>query len=147
MAQGKFAELSVAQRTEVWRRWKAGESLHRIGRAFDCPFPDRVLVVGGSEMAISTIYKSRRTAAKIAGLAFPISFRHRGCRQFRHIRPPGRRWQSGGKRSEYPGARNTIPNRRRRRHGLLRWHCHTADSTLRDPQASRLEPCPVRGIR
>jgi len=37
MAQGKYVELSVAQRTEVWRRWKAGESLHRIGRAFDRP--------------------------------------------------------------------------------------------------------------
>src|SRR6266851_407608 len=37
MTQGKYVELSVAQRTEVWRRWKAGESLHRIGRAFDRP--------------------------------------------------------------------------------------------------------------
>jgi hypothetical protein len=33
MTQAKYVELSVAQRTEVWRRWKAGESLHRIGRA------------------------------------------------------------------------------------------------------------------
>jgi hypothetical protein len=37
MTQGKFVELSVAQRTDVWRRWKAGESLHAIGRAFDRP--------------------------------------------------------------------------------------------------------------
>ena len=37
MTQGKYVELSVAQRTEVWRRWKAGESLHTIGRAFDRP--------------------------------------------------------------------------------------------------------------
>src|ERR1700678_3959807 len=37
MTQGKYVELSAAQRTEVWRRWKAGESLHRIGRAFDRP--------------------------------------------------------------------------------------------------------------
>jgi hypothetical protein len=29
--------LSGAQRTEGWRRWKAGESLHTIGRAFDRP--------------------------------------------------------------------------------------------------------------
>ena len=27
----------MAQRADVWRRWKAGESLHRIGRAFDRP--------------------------------------------------------------------------------------------------------------
>jgi hypothetical protein len=35
MTQGKYVELSVAQRTDVWRRWKARESLHTIGRAFD----------------------------------------------------------------------------------------------------------------
>ena len=27
-------KLSAEQRTDVWRRWKAGESLHEIGRAF-----------------------------------------------------------------------------------------------------------------
>ena len=37
MTQGKYVELSAAQRTEVWRRWKAGESLHVIGRAVDRP--------------------------------------------------------------------------------------------------------------
>jgi IS30 family transposase len=37
MAQGRYVQLSEAQRTEVWRRWKAGESLHRIGRPFDRP--------------------------------------------------------------------------------------------------------------
>jgi hypothetical protein len=36
MAQGKRARLS-AQRTEVWCRWKAGQALHRIGRAFSKP--------------------------------------------------------------------------------------------------------------
>ena len=34
MAQGKREELSAAQRAEVWCRWKAGQSLHEIGRAF-----------------------------------------------------------------------------------------------------------------
>jgi IS30 family transposase len=34
MAQGKRAELSTAQRTDIWCRWKAGQSLHEIGRAF-----------------------------------------------------------------------------------------------------------------
>src|SRR5271154_1343768 len=37
MAQGKRVALSTAQRTELWSRWKAGESLHRIGRALDRP--------------------------------------------------------------------------------------------------------------
>src|ERR1700749_3308086 len=34
MAQGKRDRLSAEQRTDIWRRWKAGESLHEIGRAF-----------------------------------------------------------------------------------------------------------------
>src|SRR5271168_3277569 len=37
MTQGKYMELSAAQRTDVWRRWKAGESLHTIGRAYARP--------------------------------------------------------------------------------------------------------------
>ena len=37
MTQGKYVELSAAQRTELWSRWKAGESLHRIGRALARP--------------------------------------------------------------------------------------------------------------
>jgi hypothetical protein len=37
MTQGKYVELSVAQRIDVWRRWKAGESLHTIGRAVARP--------------------------------------------------------------------------------------------------------------
>src|ERR1700745_400539 len=34
MAQGKRYRLSTEQRIDMWRRWKAGESLHDIGRAF-----------------------------------------------------------------------------------------------------------------
>ena len=34
MAQGKRNRLSAEQRADMWRRWKAAESLHEIGRAF-----------------------------------------------------------------------------------------------------------------
>jgi IS30 family transposase len=34
MAQRRRDRLSAEQRTDMWRRWKAGESLHEIGRAF-----------------------------------------------------------------------------------------------------------------
>jgi hypothetical protein len=34
MRIGRRYGLSSAQKTEIWRRWKAGESLHEIGRAF-----------------------------------------------------------------------------------------------------------------
>ena len=33
MKQGRRWGLSASQRTEIWRRWKLGESLHEIGRA------------------------------------------------------------------------------------------------------------------
>ncbi|MGB0033998.1 MAG: hypothetical protein WBP79_00815, partial [Candidatus Acidiferrales bacterium] len=34
MTQGKRFGLSAAQKSDVWCRWKAGDSLHKIGRAF-----------------------------------------------------------------------------------------------------------------
>ena len=34
MAQGKRDRLSTEQRIDMWRRWKSGESLHELGRAF-----------------------------------------------------------------------------------------------------------------
>jgi IS30 family transposase len=34
MTRGKRARLSAAQKTDMWCRWKAGQSLHEIGRAF-----------------------------------------------------------------------------------------------------------------
>src|ERR1700682_1985376 len=34
MRQGKRFGLSTAQKSELWCRWKAGQSLHEIGRAF-----------------------------------------------------------------------------------------------------------------
>src|SRR6202166_2822997 len=34
MRAGKRFGLSAAQKSDVWRRWKAGETLHEIGRAF-----------------------------------------------------------------------------------------------------------------
>jgi hypothetical protein len=37
MTQGKRVELSETQKSDVWCRWKAGQSLHMIGRAFGKP--------------------------------------------------------------------------------------------------------------
>src|ERR1039457_45 len=34
MTQGRRVKLSAMQRTEMWSRWKLGQSLHEIGRAF-----------------------------------------------------------------------------------------------------------------
>jgi IS30 family transposase len=37
MRPGKRFALSAIEKSNIWRRWKAGESLHEIGRAFDKP--------------------------------------------------------------------------------------------------------------
>ncbi len=34
MTQAKRFGLSAVQKCDLWRRWKAGQSLHEIGRAF-----------------------------------------------------------------------------------------------------------------
>jgi hypothetical protein len=34
MTRGRRVKLSANQRMEMWSRWKAGQSLHKIGRAF-----------------------------------------------------------------------------------------------------------------
>jgi IS30 family transposase len=39
MTASKRTRLSASQRVEVWRRWKAGESLHAIGRALGKEHP------------------------------------------------------------------------------------------------------------
>jgi hypothetical protein len=40
MKQGRRFGLSAEQKLEVWRRWKAGQTLHEIGRAFGCVFDE-----------------------------------------------------------------------------------------------------------
>ena len=37
MTRRRRSKLTAAQKTEIWKRWKAGQSLHEIGRGFDKP--------------------------------------------------------------------------------------------------------------
>src|SRR5580658_9689438 len=37
MRPGTRFGLSAIEKSDIWRRWKAGQSLHEIGRAFDKP--------------------------------------------------------------------------------------------------------------
>jgi hypothetical protein len=37
MRHWKQAKLSLSQKTEIWSRWKSGQSSHEIGRAFGKP--------------------------------------------------------------------------------------------------------------
>src|ERR1700687_2216108 len=37
MTQGNRTRLSPTQKLDIWKQWKAGQSLHEIGRVFDKP--------------------------------------------------------------------------------------------------------------
>ncbi len=37
MRPGKRFGLSAVEKSDIWSRWKTGQSLHEIGRAFDKP--------------------------------------------------------------------------------------------------------------
>jgi hypothetical protein len=37
MESGKRFGFSAVEKSEIWSRWKSGQSLHEIGRAFDKP--------------------------------------------------------------------------------------------------------------
>src|SRR5262249_26965406 len=39
MIQRKRSRLTPTEKNDIWRRWKAGQSLHEIGRAYGKPHP------------------------------------------------------------------------------------------------------------
>ena len=62
MKQGRRYGLSVEQKADIWRRWRAGESLHEIGRAFGKDHGSIVFLLsqhGGIAPAIR--HRSQRT--------------------------------------------------------------------------------------
>ena len=64
MAQGKRVEVSAAQRTEIWRRWKAGESLHEIGRAFGSKHTSIHLLLSHHGMGVAGWITLRQTKGR-----------------------------------------------------------------------------------
>jgi len=91
MRPGRRFGLSAEQKCDVWRRWKAGQTLHEIGRVFGKEI-SRGLASGSSfreiakclERAVSTVsrevarhggrpaYRIRRLVPKFAGVSlFP----------------------------------------------------------------------------
>jgi len=34
MTQKKRSRISPAEKTDIWKRWKAGQTLHEIGRSY-----------------------------------------------------------------------------------------------------------------
>jgi IS30 family transposase len=62
MKRGRRYGLSAEQKADIWRRWKAGESLHEIGRAFGKDHGSIVFLLaqrGG--IAPATRHRSQRT--------------------------------------------------------------------------------------
>jgi IS30 family transposase len=68
MRPGKRFGLSAIEKREIWRRWKAGESLHEIGRAIDKPHSSiRCLLLPRGGMLIKV--PSKETEAVVAALS------------------------------------------------------------------------------
>jgi IS30 family transposase len=82
MRQGKRFGLSAVQKSELWRRWKAGQSLHKIGRAFGKEHSSiRCLVARHGGIVPAVRRRSRRVLTAVEredisrGLASGASFR------------------------------------------------------------------------
>jgi IS30 family transposase len=60
MRLGKRFGLSVIQKSDIWSRWKAGQTLHEIGRAFDKPHTSiRCLLLPRGGIPPAARYRSR----------------------------------------------------------------------------------------
>src|ERR1700687_6436733 len=82
MRQGKRFGLSAVQKSELWCRWKAGQSLHEIGRALGKEHSSiRCLVARHGGIVPAVRRRSRRVLTAIEredisrGLASGASFR------------------------------------------------------------------------
>src|SRR6202158_4123311 len=120
MRQGKRFGLSAVQRSELWRRWKAGQSLHEIGRAFGKEHSSiRYLVARYGGIVPAVRRRSRRVLTAVEredisrGLASGASLRkiaqlldraastvsrevarHGGCPEYRANEADQRAWDS-----------------------------------------------------
>jgi IS30 family transposase len=64
MSQQRRSRFSPTQITDVWRRWKAGQSLHDIGRAYGKPHPSiRCVLLPGGGIAPAARRRSRLALA------------------------------------------------------------------------------------
>lgn len=64
MTPKKRSRLSATQKTDIWKRWKAGETLHEIGRAHGRPHPTiRKLLLPSGGIAPAPGRRSRLTLA------------------------------------------------------------------------------------
>ena len=108
MKPGKRFGLSAIEKSDIWRRWKAGETLHEIGRAFDKPHSSiRCLLLprGGIPPAVrrrSRLALTRSEREDISrGIASGSSIREIARRLDRAASTVGREVTRHGGRPEY----------------------------------------------
>ena len=108
MAQGKRVEVSAAQRTEIWRRWKAGESLHEIGRTFGRKHTSIHLLLSHHGGIVPAVRRRSPQALRLAeredisrGIASGLSIRAIATRLSRATSTVSREVARHGGRSEY----------------------------------------------
>src|SRR6267143_1456507 len=87
MKQGRRFGLSAEQKLDVWRRWKAGQTLHEIGRAFGKDHNSiRCLVSRHGEIAKSLERPGSTVSREVA--------RHGGRPAYRASQADGEAWES-----------------------------------------------------
>jgi IS30 family transposase len=108
MAQGKRVEVSAAQRKEIWRRWKAGESLHEIGRAFGSKHTSIHLLLSHHGGIVPAVGRRSPQALTLSeredisrGIASGLSIRAIATRPSRATSTVSREVARHGGRSEY----------------------------------------------
>jgi len=66
MIDVKRSRLSPTEKNDIWSRWKAGQSLHEIGRAYGRPHPTiRKLFLPRGGIAPSLRRRSRNVSGRI----------------------------------------------------------------------------------
>jgi len=126
MIQRKRSRLSPTEKTDIWRRWKCGQSLHEIGRAHGRPHPTirKLLLPSGG---IPPITRRRSRLALTLAEREDIS---RGIASGSRLREIARRLDR---------AASTLSREISRNGGRPAYRAHTADdhawdSTLRPKQ-------------
>ena len=135
MTQGKRNRLSTEQRIDMWRRWKAGESLHDIGRAFGKGHGSiRFLLTQRGGIVPSARRRSPRTLTLAEredisrGIASGLSIREIANGLQRAVSTVSREVSRHGGRPLY---RDRVPSSRRRVRAPLPCTGHLAANGLR----------------
>ncbi len=108
MTEGKRSRLSPTQKTDIWKRWKAGETLHEMGRAHGRPHPTiRKLLLPYGGIAPTACRRSRLALTLVEredisrGIASGLSIREIARRMERAASTVSREVRRHGGRPAY----------------------------------------------